>query len=275
MERRSAGLRRRKSRKEMTVDDAWRRRWLTEGGDAMRRVYFKRAVGELPEMESSKAAAARVQKFIRPNDRIADVGCGAGHYLRSLRLRIDVPFTYTGVDATPSFLELARQAYAGDDGVSFQQGDIFGLPLEDAAFDIVMSNNVLLHLPSIEKPIRELCRASRRRVLIRTLVGDRTFRIQEVHAGDDSVETFDSSGEPKDFNFFNIYSRVYVESILKTVPGVRRYTIDLDTDADPQGIEANAAQFGNDATATRMLGPWQCNGYILLPWSFIDIEMEN
>lgn len=248
---------------------------MTEDGDAMRRVYFKRAIGELPEMESSKASAARVQRYARANDSILDVGCGAGHYLRSLRARIDVPFSYTGADATPSFVELARRAYADQSDVTFRQGDIFSLPFEDASFDIVMNNNVLLHLPSIEKPIRELCRVARRRVLIRALVGARTFRIQEVHAGKNAVEEFDAHGEPRDFNFFSIYSKAYIGGILKNTPGVRDFSILADTDADPNRINASAADYDNDATATRMLGQWQCNGYILLPWCFVDIEIDR
>ena len=256
------------------MDDGWRKRWLTDAGDAMRKVYFKRAVGELPEMESSKAAANHVRKYAQPNDQILDVGCGAGHYLRSLQARIELPFSYTGIDATPAFIELAKRAYANQRSVAFRQGDIFSLPLEDSSFDIVMNNNVLLHLPSIEKPVRELCRVSRRRVLIRTLVGDRSFRIQEVHAGRGAVEEFNESGEPQDFNFLSIYSKAYIGRILDNTPRVGSYSIAADTDIDPAHIQASVAEYDNDPTATRMLGNWQCNGYILLPWSFVDIEIR-
>jgi SAM-dependent methyltransferase len=253
--------------------DTWRKTWLTELGTANAQVYFKRATGELPEMESSKAAAARLKPHIRANDRLLDVGCGAGHYLRSVKAAIGVPFTYQGIDATPTFVDFARKAFAGQAGVSFQSGDIFALPCEDRSFDVVMSNNLLLHLPAIEKPIQELCRVARRRVLIRTLIGDRTFRVQEVIAGEDGFERFHPDGEPVEFNYYSVFGKPYVERILRAIPAVKSFEIETDTDFDPARIEASVAEFEGHHSATRMLGEWQRNGYILQPWAFVHIEI--
>ena len=79
-----------------------------------------------------------------------------------------------------------------------------------------MCNNVLLHLPSIVKPIAELSRVARRFILIRTLIGDESFRIQEVFSKEtwpfSTVPTdqeFDDSGEPTSFGYENIYSWGY------------------------------------------------------------------
>ena len=89
-------------------------------------ILFKRAIGDLPEMESAKAIAGMVKELIRPNDLILDVGCGAGHYLRSLRQEItDVPFQYMGIDATASSIKLARKAWSGDHRAKFEVGDVF------------------------------------------------------------------------------------------------------------------------------------------------------
>ena len=46
-------------------------------------VLYKRAVGDLPEMESSKNKALLMKKYVSDNTSLLDVGCGAGHYLRS------------------------------------------------------------------------------------------------------------------------------------------------------------------------------------------------
>ncbi len=68
-------------------------------------VHFKRAVGELPEMECSKAMAQLVTERIRRNSAILDAGCGAGHYLRSFRKALTSPFQYVGVDLAPYWAE--------------------------------------------------------------------------------------------------------------------------------------------------------------------------
>ncbi|WP_455198542.1 class I SAM-dependent methyltransferase, partial [Kaarinaea lacus] len=135
-------------------------------------VLFKRATGESPEMESSKAAAKQLIEVVKDGDEILDVGCAAGHYLRSLKNALTVDFSYTGVDATAYYIELAKKAFKDDPKADFKVGDIFNLPFEDNSKDVVMCNNVFLHLPSIKKPLSELCRVARRFVLVRSMVGD-------------------------------------------------------------------------------------------------------
>src|SRR5262249_26062830 len=126
----------------------WRESWnsLTPGGRRYGQLLYRRAVGELPEMESSKAAAKRVARKMAQGDTLLDVGCGPGHYLKSLRNVIPHPFKYVGVDASSDYLALARQAFVNDAMTTFEHGDIFSLPFQDAEFDIAMCNNVLLHL---------------------------------------------------------------------------------------------------------------------------------
>lgn len=60
--------------------DSWRL-WskCTSYGD----ILFKRATGELPEMESSKSLVKIMGDVFRPGVSILDVGCGAGHYYRT------------------------------------------------------------------------------------------------------------------------------------------------------------------------------------------------
>ncbi len=85
--------------------DEWRGR--TDYADT----FSMRAAGQLPEMESSKAAANLLQKEVVQGDSILDVGCGAGHYLRSLHAQIKVDFQYTGVDATKESVEAAKRVW--------------------------------------------------------------------------------------------------------------------------------------------------------------------
>ena len=255
------------------MTDAWRQSWLDEvEGARYGDVLLRRAVGELPEMESSKAVAARLKNIARPQDRILDVGCGAGHYLRSLRRELPFGFQYTGVDATASYVGLASQAFAGASMTNFVTGDIYVLPFADASYDLVMSNNLVHHLPSIRKPLHELCRVARRYLTVRTLVGERSFRIQDVHGSGDE---FDEEGEPHGFHYFNIYSKSYLGHLLGEIPNARSWRVVPDRDFDKARIMEAATVQKDAPDVTLVIGDWQVNGYVLQPWVFVEVEIES
>lgn len=230
-------------------------------------VLYKRAIGELEEMESSKAVAEILCHWAKDGDSILDVGCGVGHYLRSLRNSISCNFSYTGIDNSNFYIELAQKAFAGEDNVSFQTGDLYQLPFSEKSFDIVMSNNLFLHLPSIKTPLEELCRVSRRYVLIRTLVSERSFRIQEVRCQGDE---FNEDGSPKSFNYYNIYSRVCIEHFLSKITRVEKWEIVPDNNFDPKRISEDAEKI-KSTNITKIFNGWQVNSCILQPWAFIKI----
>jgi ubiquinone/menaquinone biosynthesis C-methylase UbiE len=232
---------------------------------------YKRAVGELPEMESSKKMAKEIRPVLRAGEHLLDVGCGAGHYLRSLRREIGQDFRYTGTDATAYYIELARSAFAQDSGASFSVGDIFNLPFKDMDFDVVMSNNVLLHLPSVVRPLRELVRVAKRVVFVRMLIGERSFRIQDVHAKEPE---FDEAGEPVEFHYYNIYSEAYIGSLLRKMERVKSWSIRPDFDFDKAKIEESVKDHRGAPDASRVLGDFQVNGYILQPWAVLQITLE-
>lgn len=246
-------------------------------------LFFDRAKGHSPEMESSMAAARILQSRITSESTLLDVGCGAGHYLRSLRRLINEPFRYTGLDATESYINLANQAWADDAAADFVLGDIYNLPFEDNAFDTVLCCNVFLHLPSIQQPLHELIRVARGSVLIRTLVGDRSFRIQDVFSpsthperfsGSDDIE-FDTNGEPKAFSYLNIYSKLYIGKLLEQERKVKSFSITSDQDFNPERLRQDSEARQNVVNITRLVGGFQINGAILQPWHFIQIELDH
>jgi len=244
---------------------------------------FKRAIGALPEMESSKATAKILKDLFSPNDRILDVGCGAGHYLRSLRRYIQKPFSYTGVDATAAYITLATDAWRSNKQASFQVADVFSLPFDDGDYDIVMSCNLFLHLPSIREPLNELLRVSRKNVLIRTMVGERSFRIKEVYSpethpksfsGPPDEDEFDNNGEPYSFHYYNIYSNTYISKLLRKNPNIKEYKIIPDDQYDPAHLIAETGLKDVAPDTTKIIDRWQVNGYILQPWAFILINKK-
>lgn len=232
---------------------------------------YKRATGELPEMESSKKIAKEVMALMKGGERILDVGCGAGHYLRSLRREIGDGFEYVGADATKQYIEFAEQAFVGDEKATFTVSDIFNLDFADNSFDIVICNNLLLHLPSIEKPMSELIRVAKHKLVIRTLCGDRSFRIMDVKPQPEGQEFF-SDGNPVDFYYYNIYSRAHIDYLLKNNFKVKSWEIEEDRDFDKNRIEESTKEHSND-NASRIIGDYQVNGYILQPWVIVRVDI--
>jgi len=232
---------------------------------------YKRATGESEEMESSKALCSILSQFYQKGMKIADIGCGAGHYLRSLRNRLDRDVIYTGVDATEQYLDLARKAFPVN--AEFKLGDIFDLPLEDKSHDIVINNNVMLHLPPPPtKAFSELIRVARKHVVVRTVFGNRNYIIKEVREKEDGIEEVESSelelitreDELGLFNYFNMYKESYFRQLIsKLDPNIR---IDIVKDD-------YFASFDNKKhttkTGTQVMGGAQVSGNLLLDWRFI------
>ncbi len=246
----------------------------TEYGD----VFFKRAIGDLPEMESSKAAASHVARLVKDNFNIVDVGCGSGHYLKSLIGKLKVPFHYMGIDETQYYVDLGKKAWSNKKSfkeylksADFKRGDIFKLPFGDEIGDIVMCNNVLLHLPSIKDPIQELIRISRKYIIIRMLLGNNTFRIKQCY----EPEIYDDKGEPENFNFHNIYSERYVTQLLDQNDSVANFEFIYDMDFKEQNINASVTAYKEEpSNATKVVNGLQVNNYIIQPWQFVIIEKK-
>ena len=194
-------------------------------------MYYKRATGELEEMESSKSLCGLLSKIYCPKMRILDVGCGAGHYLKSFRKRLDENIDYTGVDATKLHIEYAKKAFGNE--VDFSQGDIFNLQFENDSFDIVVCNNVILHLPPPPiKPISELIRVSKKHVVIRMLTSHNTSitKMLPTLGETEDIPTkekdmISADGEIPAFTYFNRYSEQYLKEIIEEMGTVIDFKI--------------------------------------------------
>jgi ubiquinone/menaquinone biosynthesis C-methylase UbiE len=242
-------------------------------------VLYKRAIGELEEMESAKALAKTISNYYRPGMKILDVGCGPGHYLRSLRLRVDKHIDYTGVDATKYYIQLAKKAFGKKPG--FFVGDILNLKFKDNAFDMVTCNNVILHLPPPPtKAISELLRVSKKFVVIRTVFGERNYIIKEVRSQDEEIKNrlknegdlIKKNGDPTRFNFFNLYTTDYLNNIIKKIG--HDIKIKIFDDNDWVAFDNRRVSGVSGRTATRVVDGKQVSGNIILDWKFIVLEKK-
>ena len=100
----------------------------------------------------------------RRGERLLDVGCGTGEHLLLFRDRgCDV----TGIDPSPSMLELARRKLGAK--ADFFTGKAEDLPFSDNEFDIVSLILSLEFSDEPEKAIGEAIRVSRDRVFVGAL----------------------------------------------------------------------------------------------------------
>ncbi len=162
---------------------------------------IKRLKKELPEMECSKQLTQIVKKYYKKGNKILDFGCAAGHYYNSLK-RIDKQIDYTGFDPTKSYIKFAKKFFRNKKNVTFDIQSLFNVKKDYRnKFDIVFCSNVLLHMPSIDTPLRNLLKCSKNHVIIRTLVSDYTH-LSKFYFNDKA----NKKGVLNNFVFQNTYS---------------------------------------------------------------------
>ena len=186
------------------------------------KVYYNRAIGKSPEMDTSKAMANLINHKTNVNNTILDVGCATGHFYRSLKKKIKTPFFYTGLDPYPIFLDKARLAWKKEKNVNFVKGNIYKLPFKKNEYDISFCSNVFIHLNDIIKPLKEILRVTKKTTIIRTVLFDVSYKIQLVYNNKwwsdtniKPINEFNKKGEPKAYSYFNILSFDYLVGNIK------------------------------------------------------------
>src|SRR6266513_6466629 len=113
-----------------------------------------------PEPELSAIPNETVESFagvanpwvhgrIEPDQRVLDLGCGAGTDLLIAAQMVGPQGRVVGIDMTESMLARARQSATamGLDNVELHQSLIESLQVEDASVDVVISNGVIDLIP--------------------------------------------------------------------------------------------------------------------------------
>ena len=96
-----------------------------------------------------------------PGERIADVGCGPGFYLVELLEQVGPEGAVVGLDASPQMLAAAAKRCEGHDNVSFVEADAGSLPLDDGAFDALLTVQVLEYVLDVDAALAEFLRVLR------------------------------------------------------------------------------------------------------------------
>jgi arsenite methyltransferase len=96
-----------------------------------------------------------------PGERILDVGCGPGFYVRELLEEIGSAGSIVAVDTSPDMLALARRRGEGHGNVTFREGSADALPVDDGRFDAALCVQVMEYVPDPDKALGEIHRALR------------------------------------------------------------------------------------------------------------------
>jgi SAM-dependent methyltransferase len=111
---------------------------------------------------TAENSAAYLLPHLSPGLSLLDIGCGPGTITADLA-RLVAPGPVLGLDASEEVVAQAQEHAntAGVTNVQFEVGDLFALPHDDAAFDVVHAHQVLQHLGDPRSALAELRRVLR------------------------------------------------------------------------------------------------------------------
>lgn len=233
--------------------------------------YYKRATGELPEKESSKSYANLLlnKNIYKKGESYLDIGCATGHFLKSFRRIVDEEFNYTGIDATPHYLQWGGEIFGLGDNCSFVHCNALELPFKDKSFDNVVVN--LFHFfPNIEEALKEVIRVCRKRVIWRTPIGEINYMCKMIYN-----HSFKEMGvltpERNDFDHsvYMIYSEPYIRELIESL-GVKVEFVERDNDFED--FDNTSLDEMRHFTSTKTIAGMQINGNLVLDWQYISIN---
>lgn len=114
-----------------------------------------RAWGENEEMQVPTYEEAICRVGIAPGQRVLDIGCGTGVFLRLVADRGATPF---GLDASEALLEIARERVPEAD---LRVGEMERLPYADDGFDLVTGFNSFFFAADMVAALRGAARVAK------------------------------------------------------------------------------------------------------------------
>ena len=133
----------------------------------MTQLSFDAATAKTLERAYHKRDMIRRRRHVRaalaaaPGERILDVGCGPGFYVRELLDEIGPSGSIVAVDASRDMLDLARLRCEGYDNAAFREGDATALPVDDGEFDAALCVQVMEYVPDPSAALAEIHRVLR------------------------------------------------------------------------------------------------------------------
>ena len=140
---------------------------MTVTSPAMTQLSFDAATAKSLERAYQKRDMIRRRRHVRealaarPGERILDVGCGPGFYVRELLDEVGTDGSIVAVDASADMLALARKRCEGHDNVIFKEGNATAIPVDDGDFDAALCVQVMEYVADASTALAEMHRALR------------------------------------------------------------------------------------------------------------------
>jgi SAM-dependent methyltransferase len=209
-------------------------------------------------LESTKAFADFIAPLVQPNDRIVDMGCGAGGttaVLQSL-FRQESLFrqaTFSGIDLSLPLIRIARKSFPE---IFFARGDI-NHPRKSMQAEGVISLQTFSWMPGIERPLKAIAQI----IYPRWIACSSLF-----YDGDISAKIVVNEPQRPRKSYYNVYS------IPRTQEFMRKQGYRM-TALKPFVLNKTLPAPDNpDLMKTWTYHDLQISGPLLLPWYFIAFE---
>jgi SAM-dependent methyltransferase len=115
---------------------------IRESYDRLADEYARRMFKELQHKPLDRLLLDRFAANVAGSGEVCDMGCGPGHVARYLR---DAGTTVFGLDLSPKMLEQARQL---NPGISFREGNMLALALEDGTLAGIAAFYAIVNIPA-------------------------------------------------------------------------------------------------------------------------------
>jgi ubiquinone/menaquinone biosynthesis C-methylase UbiE len=107
--------------------------------------------------------AAILKKIRLQQFTLLDSACASGYYSEVIRTLDTRPIQYHGCDYSDEMILAARSYYPSGE---FEVQNLTDLRFADQSFDVVLASGVLEHIPDYQMAILELCRVSRKYIVL-------------------------------------------------------------------------------------------------------------
>lgn len=236
-----------------------------------------RAKGIIQEMEVAKAYSKIMKKDIKRNSKLIDIGCLSGHFLYSFRKRLNKSFHYAGLDPFSHHIKSAKSVWKNDTNSEFKIGWAQKIPFKNKSFDFLICSNVVTHIPSLIKPFKEFLRVTKKKIIIRTPIHDKSYRIQMVHNKNwwkycniEPLNEFDKKGNPKSFEYYDVHSRDYINALVNSINPKAKIKYLKDNFFSKTNINSVREK---KTLPTRVINGMQVTDLLIVPNYFVIIEL--
>ena len=226
-----------------------------------------------------------IRKLIIGNIKKHGFHCSSMNYQAPKKIQkknffsADAVFFAPGRHIDTEVLKMAKKAWRHDQNVNFKKGNIYKLPFKKKMFDITFCSNVLLHLPEIKKPLEELLKVTRKKLILRTVVYDVSYKIQLVYNNKwwkytnvRPIDEFDEKGNPRSFSYFNIHSKDYLISLIKKIAPRAKIKFIKDNKFSAKNI-LKSRKNEKRPLATNVVNGEQYSGCLMQPHYFIIVSL--